>query len=314
MDRPTLDDAFEKLRWATHHFEILRPQIEAFEQRDAHRINVSIDTDAGEYAFSVHDLEEPHPDWGLIIGDCIHNARTALDYTFVRLWAIATGEDPATVQRKDIQFPIYGPDPHNPDGDTAFATARKQFASATGEMRKEAMFSGYLARVEELQPFNQWNRSIWGIPDTGLPRPAGLPSALDRLSRLDNIDKHRVPHAAWTAINVFGGPSIDTLAPADFKGFGGSTSYAPLKNDAEIATCRFNTPLPQEWHPTEMDMKRCCPLQVAFGEPSPFQGVLEVLPLCLWGVESVLTIFEPVFRTPGSKPPLPVTSIAEPRM
>jgi hypothetical protein len=60
-------------------------------------------------------------------------------------------------------------------------------------------------------------------------------------------------------------------------------------------------------------MKRCFPLQVAFGEPSPFQGVLEVLPLCLWGAESVLTIFEPVFRS-VPKPPLPATAIKEPRM
>ena len=60
-----------------------------------------------------------------------------------------------------------------------------------------------------------------------------------------------------------------------------------------------------------MDMKRSFPLRVAFGEPSPFHGVMEVLTLCLWGVEAVLTIFNPVFE--NGKPALPVTAIAEPR-
>jgi len=96
--RLDLADAYEKLRWAKHHFEILRPQIEAFEKRDAHRVSVEIDADAGEYVFYVHDLEIPNRDWGLIIGDCIHNARTALDYVVVRLWALVTNVDPNEVE------------------------------------------------------------------------------------------------------------------------------------------------------------------------------------------------------------------------
>ena len=44
----TLDDAFEKLRWANHHFEILRGHIEPFEQRDSHRISVEIDAAVGD--------------------------------------------------------------------------------------------------------------------------------------------------------------------------------------------------------------------------------------------------------------------------
>jgi hypothetical protein len=57
-------------------------------------------------------------------------------------------------------------------------------------------------------------------------------------------------------------------------------------------------------------MKRWFPLEIAFGEPSLFDGVLEVLSLCLWGVEAVLTIFNPVFE--DGQPPLPVTAKAEP--
>jgi hypothetical protein len=308
-----LADAFERLRWARHHMEILRPQIEAFEERDAHRISVDIDHDAGEYTFHVHDLEPVNPDWGLIMGDCIHSARTALDYVVVRLWARVKGINPGDVEDRDITFPIRSaqikPDDTDADIEKAWVAAREGFKAPAAKFGKEPGFSGYLATIEQLQPFNSQNPSIWGL-NCGMLRFPLLPQALDRLSRLDNIDKHRVPHAAWASI-AFGPPSINMYAPADFKSLGGTQSYSPLENDAQIGSWRFQTPLPFKWEPDEMDVKRCFPLQVAFGEPSIFHGVVEVLGMCLWGVEAVLTIFNPVFE--HGQPPLPVTAIAEPR-
>jgi len=106
-----------------------------------------------------------------------------------------------------------------------------------------------------LQPFNSQNPSIWGLTDHWTIRFALLPNALDRLSRLDNIDKHRVPHAAWTTLELFGAvPRIDKFAPAEFKSMGGSRTYGPLENDAEIGRWRFVTPLPQPWEPDEMGL------------------------------------------------------------
>lgn len=52
-------------------------------------------------------------------------------------------------------------------------------------------------------------------------------------------------------------------------------------------------------------MKSYFPLEVAFDEPLPTKAVLEVVPLCLWGVQAVLNIFDPVFT--HGRPPLPVT-------
>jgi hypothetical protein len=89
----TLDDAWAKLEWARKHYERLRPDIEAFEKRDGHTITVEIDPDTGKCVFHVHGLDTPDPDWGLHIGDCLHNARTALDL-MVRLVAFIRGEEP----------------------------------------------------------------------------------------------------------------------------------------------------------------------------------------------------------------------------
>ncbi len=56
-----------------------------------------------------------------------------------------------------------------------------------------------------------------------------------------------------------------------------------------------------------MDMKRYFPLEVSLDQPFAPKAVLRVVPLCLWGVMQVLTLFEPVFAE--GKPPLPVTAI-----
>ena len=59
-----------------------------------------------------------------------------------------------------------------------------------------------------------------------------------------------------------------------------------------------------------MYMKSYFRIQVALDEQLPFRGVLEAIPFCLWGVEAVLTLFDPVFRR--GAPPLPVTAIPDP--
>ena len=279
-----LQDAREKLRWAKKHFEDLRAGIEPFEARDAHRIWCEVDEEAGRYDFYVSGLQSPDPNWGLMIGDCLHNARTALDYVMVRLVSVITGEDPIDIDW--VQFPIYD-DPKRLDG-------------ATAGLKKNLALRGYVARIEELQPFNARNPSIWGIDAHDPP----LPVALERLSLLDNIDKHRVVHATWNGIRAFSVRDVE--APSDFTFTGGGTILDPLKDGAKVGEWFFDTPLPSRWAPTEVQMKRHFPLQVAFPDPLPVQGVLDILPRCLWAVEAVIAIFDPVFN---GKPPLPVTAV-----
>lgn len=292
----TLNDAWDKLRRAEHHFETLRPEIETFEERDSHTIKCEIDADAGEYSFYVHGLEMVDPDWGLIIGDCLHNARTALDYLLVRLVAYVTGDDPLEI--KTLSFPIFD----DPD----------DFASRVGSLRKKhPVLNAYVTRIEELQPFNNGNVAIWGIRDLPgvrwMPRLALLPAALARLSDLDNIDKHRVVHAAWVG-GVFHGHPFPGI-PADFRLKESTGSGGPFEDGAKVGSLRFETPLPHEWEPTEVDMKRHFALQVSFAQPFPVSGVREVLPFCLWGVRTVLALFEPVFT--HGRPPLPATAALE---
>lgn len=289
----TLQDAWEKLRWARKHFDLLRPQVEAVESGDAYRVALDIDAHTGTYIFRIHDLEPLDPDWGLMIGDCLHNARTALDYLMVRLVALHTGRDPREIG--SVQFPIYS----GPSGDN-------DFAKKTAPLHKKLGFRGYLTRIEELQPFNLDNRSVWGTNEVGLPVGPAVPSALERLCRLDNLDKHRLIHAVWIDEPIASRHYQRIEFPEGFTIINESRSEEPLKNDAEIGRWQFQTPLPHEWRPSDMDVKRHFPVEVSFDEPSIFKGISEVIPLCLWGTEAVLHLFDPVFTSKA--PPLPVTA------
>ncbi len=296
MSKPSLDDALDKLRRAMHHFEIAKPKLEALEDQDAHTIRLKLDVDTGEYSFHVYDLEEPDPDLGLIVGDCVHNARASLDYLMVRLYSLVSGETPGLV--KNVQFPI-SKDPQS------FKDAVKCFS-------QYQLAKGYIARIEELQPYNNGNPSIWGLrPGTMMPAIHALPNALDRLSTLDNIDKHRIVHAVWGQVDIMRSiRSGGLIPPADFELIDQSISTAALKNGAQVGYLVFKTPLQSEWNPSEVDMKRAFPIQIALGEWPELYSAFTILAACLWGVESVLSLFEPVFAR--YDPPLPVTTIPNP--
>jgi hypothetical protein len=244
MAEINLFEAREKLRWAEKHFDPAWREIKPFEERDDHTISVDVNRDTGNYVFRVWNLPTPDPEWGLRIGDCLHNARAALDYIMVRLYALATGQDPRDIEA--IQFPVCD----TPD--------RWKGSPAVQKFRKEPTLSGYLTRVEEMQPFNENNPSIWGNRGSTFPNDAFLPIFLDKLSRWDNIDKHRVIHAAWLGSAQHYGP---TKAPKSYGEARQTREPGPFENGAEIGRWEFEPPLPADpWEPTEVDMKEPIPL------------------------------------------------------
>jgi hypothetical protein len=92
-----------KLARAGRHLDALRAKVEAFRAREP--IGFRHTTEPGDDGSEVHQLwaqvrEQPPVEWSVIIGDVLHNLRSALDHA---VWAMA---DPA--DRYDrAQFPIY---------------------------------------------------------------------------------------------------------------------------------------------------------------------------------------------------------------
>jgi hypothetical protein len=301
-----LGDAWEKLRWARRHYDALVPALREFEETKPYSISVQIDFEAGRYEFHVHDLEPPNPDWALILGDCIHNARSALDCLMAQLYGIASGADPKDIDW--LQFPITS----EPD--------RFNRAKGLDRARKEIRFGGFLGRIEELQPFNASNPSVWGAQgNVGIWGRdfddevvlSTLPGVLKQLSDLDNIGKHRVIHALWAGVEFFEGLSPDPVPwPATFVQEPGVMMGGAIENDAMIGAWNFVTPLPERWVPTQEDLKRCLPLQVSLDVDFIVKSVVAVVPLFLYSVREVLRLFEPVLL--HEEPPLPASSVRWP--
>jgi hypothetical protein len=293
MTDVTLVDSWTKLDWADKNFKVLRAEIEAVEQADTHRITAEPDPETLSYVFRVYDLPPIGVTWGLRLGDIIHSARCALDYLVVRLYTLATGADPIDVG-KNIDFPIF--------------SDQKRFNSSptAAEFRNYPVLRGWLTRIEELQPYNAGNPSIWGWklrrdPDQILKLPRGL----ERLSELDNIDKHRCVLHPWHEPIMWGGDRLPIPSNCSLAGYG-TGGMNVLIDGAEIGRYQFSDTLPADWQPNQVDMKRAFPVQVCFREPSANQSVTGILAWCLASVKATLDIFEPVFSR--HEAPLPVTS------
>ncbi|MGD9561823.1 MAG: hypothetical protein AB7F88_06345 [Pyrinomonadaceae bacterium] len=163
----------------------------------------------------------------VILADCLHNFRTALD-NFVYAIAIhETGQDPPPNAHR-LEFPIF---------DTAQGFAAKR-------SRIKPLSTTVQNALEKVQPYNR--------PHADLHRPL-----LDVLRGLNDMDKHRrLPLAVartqrikiepWTNIPI-GGFAIERI------------ENGSLSNDDEVIAIVFSQPAP-DFH-LEMNLSFGCTLQ-----------------------------------------------------
>jgi hypothetical protein len=106
VDDP-LDDARKKLKRARAHLANLKRQTTKL-RRDTGRDGVLVDYDADEGCYVVYakTRPEPLPNLSLILGDVIHCARGALDFTTWQLACKFLGREPTDQQAPSILFPI----------------------------------------------------------------------------------------------------------------------------------------------------------------------------------------------------------------
>jgi hypothetical protein len=148
-----------KLAGAGVHLDALRAEVAAFQAADPIGYDYSTTpSEAGALVYTVRAVVRAQPpvEWAAIIGDVLHNLRSALDHA---VWAMA---DPA--ERNDrAQYPIY-------DDEARYDRAARELLSGVSPRRRE------LIRSE--QPFH--------YPDDARPH-----HSLGVLARLSNDDKHR---------------------------------------------------------------------------------------------------------------------------
>jgi hypothetical protein len=159
------------------------------------------------HVYRVNRVRHTRPEWGPIIGDCLHNAASALDQLAYQLAILHSGKLSSGLAR-DTHFPIYG-------------SSREFWAN----LRKlQGIGPDLMAPIERLQPYHgvEGPNQHW----------------LMILKRLSNLDKHRMLH---TTGYRFGGTAhyepeslIDVTFPT-----------GPLKLGAELARFVFDPPNPE---------------------------------------------------------------------
>lgn len=131
--RPSISGSRAKIGRAFHHFDILKKAVEAFFANKPYSLVIEPDAERSRQIIRLRDTRQaPVGEWALIIGDCVHNLRSALDYI---AWELA-GSDPADNM---TLFPIC-------DNSKSFEEARKR--------RLKRVPEEPLALIEGLQPYH----------------------------------------------------------------------------------------------------------------------------------------------------------------
>lgn len=160
---PTLGGCWAKLRRADLHLTELTDKIGEYVKADHSRLSGNYDADAFTYELRVEAAEAPnHVLWSVIVGDIVHNLRSALDHLVWQLVLLANARSPGPQH----EFPI---------------ALDEQVYRRKGGMR-DRMLAGvaetHRAIIDRVQPF------VLGDDAEN--------HSLAHLKRLSNTDKHRV--------------------------------------------------------------------------------------------------------------------------
>jgi hypothetical protein len=101
-----------KLERAREHLQNLHAEIREWFEGDTYRYVPKLDPKSGKKRIYFEVLQDPPARFSLIIGDCLHNLRSALDSLIYELAIAYTGIDPLPEDRaRELGFPIFGPMP-----------------------------------------------------------------------------------------------------------------------------------------------------------------------------------------------------------
>ena len=233
--KASLDGSKAKVERAKEHLEALYNEINAFIDREPHAVIPHIDIDRATYRAYLRVYETPDDlRWGVLLGDFLHNARSALDHLVWQL-VVLNGAKPGT----NNQFPI--------------ATRGHRYWCSTKD-GKPSLRDGMLRGVAD-----EHRTLIDGLQ----PYRRGQGAHLDRLAilaSLSNADKHRFVHPALVAIEEPDLSAFVIHAAQEGEAEIAVTS-GPLGDGTEVITVRLDptaTPNVQMQAPLE--------LGIGFGE------------------------------------------------
>ncbi len=162
MSGGSLDGPRLKLERARVHLEDLDRRVLSFSDMQAQHVVIHRNPETRKIAWVIAQAEEPPEDLGPVVGDCLHNLRSALDHLAWQL-VLANGKKPGG----KTEFPVWN--------------TPEDFAAKSKDQVR-GMDPGVVAVIEESQPYYVSRKSI------------------GTTHQLNRIDKHRHFHLVVTSV------------------------------------------------------------------------------------------------------------------
>lgn len=247
-----------KIGRAKEHLDALKSSIEsATVGGESYAVVKEANPEAGEYVFRIRIHKQPPiTEWSLVIGDCLHNTRSALDHLF---WALLLKKNPGGIAKEisAATFPI-----------------TREWSTFNGRKKNLEAWVGKpaLAMLEGVQPYKSaggWNKS-----------------PLMFLHDFDITDKHKL---LLPAVHILNSGEIQTQTVENRTViFDGSAILLALEDNAIIANFKYRTPQ------DVVDVNYRVTLDVVFeGQPGPLR-VVPTLERLIKVVEGVGNDFVPL--------------------
>jgi hypothetical protein len=282
MSHP-LDGCWVKVNRANMHLSLLDERIQRFVDSNPYKVETEPGPNRGEEIVYANTLREPPTqEWSAIVGDIVHNLRSALDHLVWQLTLANGHTPPAVVPRlrhapggkwRDVGFPIFfTPRPTDHLGNLISWDTAKDLRSLWG------VRPSLRADIQGLQPFNH-----------GKDAPKQPLAILDELW---NIDKHR--HLNFTS-SLLGLHDTESAEPiANFRILQRHTG-GPFKGRTPLIT---RVHVGSDFTPIDdMHMKPRLSFDISFEEGPPAYGgrVIESLESLRDTVAAILGKFDSEF-------------------
>jgi hypothetical protein len=273
-----------KIERADMHLSFLHERVKSHVvDGGSYKLQTQPNTQTGEIAFYGEAFGEPHThEWGAIIGDVVHNLRSALDHLVWQL-TLANGHTPPAVipgkgpgsEWKNIRFPTY-----TFDSRKRYLSGRRIPWRYKPPCSLWGVRSALRTELQRLQPFNH--------------RQDALKKPLAILEELWNIDKHRHLHLALFFVGLH---DVESQDPKIQFRIVKKRSLGPFKGRAEIGRVEPVGGPYRNWMMVQKNVQPILTFDTAFEQGPPAYGgrVMETLERLHDTVAAILVKFEPEF-------------------
>jgi hypothetical protein len=228
-----------KLARASYHLDSFEAKVREWRDEHTHRYESHFDRESGKQFVYIRFPEPLPAEFRLIIGDCLHNLRSALDNLAYELAVRHHGSSPLPGRfDRRSEFPIFG--------DREWTARERRNKIGCIHPRAQAI-------IKRLQPYNRGDKFA--------------SDPLWKLHELSNMDKHRVPPITQMAVSAWQDFSGAPYLPSTLK-----LNIGQLKDGAEIASYTPDASAAVEGFDPQMHMDPLLTFGIFFGEGSAAYG------------------------------------------